>query len=359
MAENDTQSIMLIDDTPENLKLLDKMLTQKGYHVLSFPRGRLAINAALRKAPDLILLDINMPEMNGYEVCRILKSDVILKDIPVIFISALDETLDKVKAFQSGGIDYITKPFQFEEVNARVETHLRLRRMQAQLEDYNKSLEEKVREQVKDIYNSHMAMMFAMAKLAESRDDDTGKHLERVQTLCKFMSEKLSKKPAYSDLIDNTFITNIYHTSPLHDIGKVGIPDGILLKPGKLTPDEFEIMKTHTIIGSGTLEAVLEKYPKNSFLEMGIEIARHHHEKWDGSGYPDRLSKKAIPLSARIMSIVDVYDALRSERVYKKAFTHETACEMIAESCGKQFDPSIVDAFMEISEEIDDVRSKL
>jgi putative two-component system response regulator len=296
----------------------------------------------------LILLDITMPEMDGFEVCQKLKQDKRFRDIPIIFISALTETLDKVKAFGSGGVDYVTKPFQFEEVEARVETHLKLRRYQAHLEDL-------VQEQVKEISDSQISTIFALSKLSESRDKETGEHLERVQIYCKMLAEKLSRQEPYNSVVDGTFIHNIFNASPLHDIGKVAIPDNVLLKPGKLTPEEFEIMKQHSLIGATTMEAVNDIYKNNAFINMGITIARSHHERWDGTGYTDGLKGDNIPLAARIMAIVDVYDALRSNRCYKGSLSRDRSRKIIEDGSGAQFDPVLVKAFLVLEDEFDSV----
>ncbi len=340
--------ILVVDDVPANLTLLAGMLKEKGYRVRPVPSGKLALKAVEREPPDLILLDITMPEMDGFEVCRRLKEDVRFRDIPVIFISALTETLDKVKAFGTGGVDYVTKPFQFEEVAARVETHLKLRRYQAHLEDL-------VQEQVKEICASQVSTIFALSKLAESRDTDTGQHLERVQVYCRMLAEKLGGEEPHNRVIDDTFVHNIFNASPLHDIGKVASPDGILLKAGKLTPEEFEIMKQHAIVGAGTMEAVRDVYPKNAFINMGISIARSHHERWDGKGYPDGLAGEEIPLAARIMAVADVYDALRSCRCYKGPCSREQARGIIVGGSGVRFDPALVAAFLALEEEFDRV----
>ena len=352
-------TIMVVDDTPANLKLLQEMLQAKGYLVLTFPRGAMALSAAAKSPPDLILLDITMPEMNGFEVCERLKADAILKEIPVIFISALTETEDKVKAFTVGGVDYVSKPFQFEEVNARVETHLNQRRMRLELSKHNLHLEDLVKEKVREISDSQLATINALAKLAESRDDDTGHHIERTRIFCKILAEKLRDNPRHTGSIVEAFIQNIYHAAPLHDIGKVGISDSILLKPGKLTPEEFEIMKTHTVIGAETLQTVRGRYPRNVFVNMGITIARSHHEKWDGSGYPDGLAGEDIPIAARIMAVADVYDALRSKRPYKPAFAHEKSCDIIREGNGRHFDPALIEAFSIAEPEFAIIRSEM
>jgi putative two-component system response regulator len=352
-------NILIVDDTLANLQVLSEMLKQQGYHVRPAPSGLLALEAAQSDPPDLILLDINMPNMNGYEVCTRLKADGHLSKIPVIFLSALSELSDKMKAFAVGGVDYITKPFQFEEVQARVKTHLTICNLQNELELHNHHLEELVQAQVKEISESQMATIFALAKLAESRDEDTGTHLERVQEFCKLLAQQLCTVTTCCESMDTTFINNLYHASPLHDIGKVGISDSILLKPGKHTPEEFEIMKQHTVIGAQTLEAARERYPRNDFINMGISIARSHHEKWDGSGYPDGLAGNDIPLAARIMTVADVYDALRSKRCYKDAFTHENSCEIIINGRGTQFDPVIIDAFLTKEQEFNRIRTEM
>ena len=352
-------SILIVDDTPANLQLLASMLKERGYKTRPVPSGLLALQAALSETPDLILLDVNMPEMNGFEVCQGLKADEKLKDIPVIFISALNEVLDKVKAFAVGGVDYITKPFQFDEVQARVDTHLKIRHLQEELEQHNRQLGKLVQVQVKKISDTQMAMIFALAKLAESRDDDSGLHLERVQAFCKKLAEGLSHRFRSGGQVDVTFIENIFYASPLHDIGKVAIADRIVLKPGKLTPEEFEIMKTHAALGAEKLEAVQRQFPGNALLDMGIAIARFHHEKWDGAGYPQGLAGEAIPLSARIMAVVDVYETLRAKRCYKAPFSHEESVDIIVSSSGTHFDPEIVKVFIELKEDFRAIRDEM
>jgi putative two-component system response regulator len=337
--------------------MLTGMLLAKGYKVRPVLSGRLALKTAQANPPDLILLDITMPEMNGYQVCSELKSNPLLRDIPVIFISALAETGDKVKAFEAGGVDYITKPFKIQEVQARVDTHLRLHLFHLELERTNARLHDMVRDQVREISESQMATIFSLAKLAESRDDETSKHLERVRHNCRLIASWLRENSPYRSQISIQFVTDIFWTSPLHDIGKVGVPDAILLKPGKLSAEEFEVVKKHTIIGAETLEAVRSLYPRNSFVSMGVDIAKQHHEKWDGSGYPQGLSGDSISLSARIMAVADVYDALRTKRVYKPAFTQEKTCRIIIEGSGSHFDPVIIDAFKNLHEKFDELRA--
>lgn len=344
-------AIMIVDDTPANLQLLEVMLVEKNYRVFSFPRADIALKAAVKNPPDLVLLDITMPGMDGYQFCANLKADSRIRDTPVIFISGLNEPIDKVKAFGLGGVDYITKPFQIEEVQARLETHLNLRRLQQKVEQHNRSLEKQVQAYAQEIIASQMATIFALAKLAESRDVNTGRHLERVQLYCRLLAERLAETPAHQQEVTPDFIENIYLASPLHDIGKVAIPDSILLKHCTLTEPEFEIMKTHTLIGAKTLASALVKYPQNNFLRTGLSIARSHHEHWDGSGYPDGAKGGEISLYARVTAIADVYDALTSNRCYRSALSHEEAYGMIMSGSGTQFDPALVAAFDDISEE--------
>lgn len=354
-----TSSILIVDDTPANLELLAEMLQGQGYKARSVSSGKLALQVALNDPPDLILLDIQMPEMDGYEVCERLKAIDKLAKIPVIFLSALNETMDKVKAFSAGGVDYVTKPFQFEEVRARVDTHLNLRHLQSELERHNRHLQDLVQEQVKEIVDSHMATIFAMAKLVESRDDDTGNHIRRVQAYCKVLALRLSQQDPFRSEVDTGYIENLCHTAPLHDIGKVGIPDAVLLKLDRLTPEEQAVMQAHTLIGARTLAEVVRIYPNNLFVRMGVEIARSHHERWDGSGYPEGLRGVAIPLAARILAVADQYDSLRNARPYKAAIDHKKTCDIITEGDGRtmpgHFDPRVLQAFVDTRDQFDSV----
>jgi putative two-component system response regulator len=355
MDTMDNARIMVVDDVSTNLKLLDLLLTSEGYRVDTYTRGIDALEAATTAPPDIILLDVSMPEMDGYEVCRRLKNEEHLQNIPVLFISAHAETADKVKGFEVGGVDYITKPFHVAEVRARVGTHLKLARLQNMLQQQNADLEKRVEEKVAEVYSAQLSTITALAKLAEHRDNDTGKHLERVQRYTHILAVRLQEKRVYVGEIDDRFIHNLYHATPLHDIGKVSIPDRILLKPGRLDPDEFEVMKTHTTVGAETLAAVYADYQSNEFLSLGVAITRSHHERWDGAGYPDRLAGTEIPLSARIMAVADVYDALRSKRVYKGAKPHGDTVAIICDGSGTQFDPEIVAAFLSIEQEFSQI----
>ena len=349
---SENADILVVDDTLENLTLLTDLLQRSNYHVRPVPSGRLALQAARSRKPDLVLLDITMPEMDGYEVCRHLKEDKDLKDIPVLFISAVTQSEEKVKAFEVGGVDFISKPFRFEEVRARVETHLSLSRLQH-------DLQRQVERQIQQITEAQMSMIFGLAKLAEKRDNETGKHLERIQILCRMMAEALIGHPKFSAEIDQRYANLVFSASPLHDVGKVGIPDSILLKPDRLTSEEFEIMKTHVDIGVNMLEELYQEYPDNDFIKVGIDIAGSHHEKWNGQGYPHGLKGDEIPLGGRIMAVVDVYDAVRSKRVYKPAVTHGETCKIIVNDSGTHFDPDLVKVFSGLAGKFEQVWQKL
>lgn len=349
--KEEKDKVLMVDDNPTNLQVLQATLEGRGYRLLAARDGASALAVTTKAEPDLILLDIMMPEMDGYEVCRRLKADPLTFEIPVIFLSALTQTEDKVKGLELGAVDYITKPFQPEEVIARVNTHLTLRCLQqqlsianAELTELNENLEKKVEKRSQELLRSRDSIIFAMAKLTEARDDDTGKHLERI---CKY-TEVLARELAKTDpSITERWIKVVVKTAALHDIGKVGIPDGILLKKGRLTAREREIMETHPAIGGDTLLELREEMGGGGpFLSRAIEITLGHHEKWDGSGYPFGIKGEGIALSARLVAVADVYDALVSERVYKAGMSHEDACRLIQEGAGKHFDPRVVEAFL-------------
>ena len=361
MSENTGRrgDILIVDDGPENLRVLCDLLRSAGYVARPVSDGAMALEVAAAQPPDLILLDIMMPGMDGFEVCRRLKQDARLREVPVVFLSAIDDVADKVRAFAVGAVDYVSKPFQFLEVRMRVENHLRMRRLQLELEAKNRRLQELVSEQVREISDSQMATIFALAKLAESRDGETGKHIERVQLYCKLLAAALAEQSGCADRIEGSFVENIFLASPLHDIGKVAIRDHILLKQGELTPSEFEEMKLHTSLGAQTLEAVKLRYPRNEFLRLGIEIARCHHERWDGKGYPSGLAGKDIPLSARIMAVADSYDAARSRRCYKPALSHAACRQALAFRGGTYLDPDVLVAFEDVQALFEEVASTM
>jgi putative two-component system response regulator len=350
--------ILVVDDDLADLHILVEMLKECNYQTRSALNAKMALQIAQIELPDLILLDPNIPELDGMGVCERLKADRALKDIPVIFIGEQEGNLDRGKVFRAGGADYILKPFQCEEAAARIESQLKLRRLQLELEQQDLRLLKLIQPQVKEAADLQMAMIFTLAKLAEGRENP-GKHLERVQIFSRQLALKLRERPLYRSQIEADFIEHIYHASPLHDIGKVAIPDHILLKPGRLTPEEFKVMITHTSLGAQALETIYEKYPRIGFINMAIEITRSHHERWDGQGYPAGLIGEAIPLSARMVAVADIYDVLRSRRCYKQALSHENSCQIIKAESGKAFDPGVVEAFVELELEFWEVRNEM
>ena len=343
------QTVLVVDDTPDNLILMNGLL-KSHYKVKVANSGERALQIAQGETPpDLILLDIMMPELDGYEVCRRLKADPHTARIPVIFLTALSDSEDEAHGFAIGAEDYITKPISAPTVLARVKTHLKLKASADFLRDKNDYLEHEVRRRTRDVEAIQDVTIMALASLAETRDAETGNHLRRTQRYVKLLAEKLRDHPRFADDLDEHTIQLLYKSAPLHDIGKVGIPDRILLKPGRFEPEEFEIMKLHTTFGRDAIEhAEAELGMEVPFLAYAKEIAYSHQEKWDGTGYPEGLAGDAIPMSARLMALADVYDALISRRVYKAPIQHETAVDIIKDGRGRHFDPDIVDAFLEI-----------
>ncbi len=352
-------SVLIVDDAPENLRVLVRLLRAAGLVPRPVPDGRLAIEAALADPPDLILMDIRMPGLSGFDVCRQMKQNARLRDIPVVFMSGLQGFEEKIEAFRVGGVDYVSKPFNEEELLARTTTHLHLRRLQLALESHNTDLERRVAEQVKATTGSQLATIFALAKLAEARDDDTGHHVERVQTFAQRLAEQMAGMGLAAGHLTPEFIDTLYQTASLHDLGKVAVRDAVLLKPGQLDAAEFAEMQEHCALGANTLAAVLERHPDNQFLRMGVDVARSHHERWDGGGYPDGLVGEAIPLAARIVAVADVYDALTSGRCYRDAFSHEQTCAMLHEGDGTHFDPDVLSAFRVLEDELQRTRQEM
>src|SRR5450830_263447 len=330
----DTRPVVLVvDDLPDNLTVLGELL-QTLYRVRVANSGPAALRlAASSPRPDLILLDVMMPGMDGLEVLRRLQADPLTRDIPVLFVTAMDDTADEAQGLSLGALDYITKPLRPPVVMARVKTQLELKHARDLLSDRNTSLEAEV-----------------ARRMAETRDPETGNHLLRTQGYVRLLATHLAAHPRFVAELDADTIERIAKSAPLHDIGKVGIPDHVLLKPGKLTPEEWLLMKTHALLGAQAIERaeqdlVDEGGPPIDFLACAKQIARHHHERWDGSGYPDGLAGDAIPVAARLMALADVFDALISRRVYKPPFAFEVARDMILAEAGRHFDPDVAAAF--------------
>jgi putative two-component system response regulator len=354
--------VLVVDDNELNRSLLSTRLKQDGLIVEIAANGQQALALMHAQPFDLVLLDIMMPDLNGFQVLEYMKSDRALQQLPVIVISAIDQIEGVARCIELGADDYIPKPFNPVLLKARVSALLEKKRLHDQderyrrlIEEHNQQLETRVQAQIKELESANRATIFALAKLAESRDPDTGRHLERVREYCRLLAEHLARVPQFESVLTPTLIENIYAASPLHDIGKVGIPDYILLKPGKLTEIEYVTMQTHTLIGAETLRAVDEVYPGNTFVRVGIEIAESHHESWDGTGYPHGLAGEAIPLSGRLLRLADVYDALMSRRAYKEAYSHEKTLGIITAGRGTDFDPNIYDCFISIESEFRDV----
>jgi putative two-component system response regulator len=360
---NPSSSLLIVDDNEMNRDMLERRLLPLGYQVTMACDGAEAMKLLGQEAFDLVLLDIMMPIMDGFEVLQAMKKEGSLKIIPVIMITALDDSASAARCIDMGAEDYLTKPFDPTLLRSRIGACLERKRLhdheehyRHQIEEYNNQLEDRVREQVTVITQAQLGAIFAMSKLAESRDPETGEHLERMREYCKILSEQLAKLSKYQSIIDQEFTDNIYAASPLHDIGKVGIEDGVLLKPGALNAEEWEVMKTHPVIGADTLREVNRQHPGNTLIHMGVHIAESHHEKWDGSGYPHGGKGTDIPLVARILALGDVYDALTSKRCYKEAFSHEKSSAILNEGDGSHFDPDIVDAYRETESEFKRIR---
>jgi len=303
-------------------------------------------------APDLILLSTTLPDTDGYALCEALKADPRTRAIPVIFLTAAATAVDDHRLFQLGAADYIAKPLSPPTVLARVKTHLALKASADFLHDKRTFLETEIAARMREFNAVQDATIMAMAVLAETRDADTGNHIRRTQLYVRALGWKLSTHPRFKAYLTVGNITLLYKAAPLHDIGKVGIPDRILQKPGKLTPEEFEIMKTHTTLGRDAIAHAEEELGTEvPFLTMAGEIAYSHQEKWDGTGYPQGLREDEIPIAARLMALADVYDALISPRLYRPAMSHVEAVKVITHVRGKHFDPDVVDAFLEIQDQ--------
>lgn len=340
--------MLIVDDMPENLSVLGELLRDAGYRVRVANSGRVALrHAAQAPQPDLILLDVMMPGMDGYEVLKRLREDAATAEIPVIFLTALDDARDEERGLETGAADYITKPIRPAVVLARVRSQLLVKQARDWLRDQNATLEAEVARRMKENEQIQAVSIRALAHLAEIRDPETGNHILRTQNYVRLLAALLTDHPRFAATLVESYLEMLVRSAPLHDIGKVGVPDNILLKPGKLEPDEWEIMKTHAKLGSDAIDLAERDIERPvEFLALAKEIARWHHERWDGSGYPDGLAGERIPISARIMALADVFDAIISPRVYKPPLSIDEARRIIAEERGRQFDPDVVDAFL-------------
>lgn len=363
MDSNST--ILVVDDTPEILRMVCRILSAKNYTVLAANSGPRALEMMMDPPrPDLVLLDVQMPEMDGYEVRKEMSRDARLSPIPTIFVTGRTEEDDEERGLALGAVDYITKPIRPQILLARVKNHIVLKRARDWQQDQTEYLESQVLYRIRESQLIQDVTLRALANLAETRDPETGDHIRRTQSYVEVLARGWARHPRGREEITEQEVEILVKASPLHDIGKVGIPDQILLKPGRLDAAEYEIMKLHTIYGSQALERALQDAAAELSLEPAFagqrhklrrgliilekaqQIARHHHERWDGHGYPDRLAGYAIPPEARIMAVADVFDALLSRRVYKEPYPLEQAVRIITEGAGTQFQPELVELFL-------------
>ena len=331
-----SKSILIVDDSPSQIMLLQAILNTEGYRIACVNSGEDALEAVTKQAPDLILLDVMMPGLDGYQVAGKLKLNPSTKNIPIIMLTSLSDRNSRLNGLNTGADDFLIKPVDGDELRVRVKNLLRAKEYSDSISRHNCILERRVRSHTDELHTSYLETIFALTRAAERRDDDTGTHVRRISHYARYLAETLGMNHDYCEMI--------HYASPMHDIGKIGIPDHILLKPCRHTPTEFELMKMHCELGADILFGFDSPY-----LKMGAEIALSHHERWDGTGYPNGLAGNGIPLTARIMGICDVYDALRSKRPYKPAFDHDKTMGIIIQGDGRtlpeHFDPNVLDAF--------------
>ena len=327
--------VLIVDDDLSSITTLEAFLTAYGYEVATAEDGRQAFDMIQEGDYRVVISDWEMPEINGLELCRRVRERQLGSYVYFILLTNREKESDLVAGLDAGADDFLRKPFNPEELRVRLRAANRIASLEA-----------------RDVF------IFSLAKLAESRDNETGEHLERIREYCLELAQELSTRDKFKSIVDADFVRTIYATSPLHDIGKVGIPDHILLKPGKLTPEEFEVMKTHTLIGAETLAAAVSEHPA-SFYAFARDVVLTHHERYDGKGYPHGLAGEGIPLCGRIVAVADVYDALTTARVYKPAFSHEKARRIITQDRGTAFDPDVVDAFLAAEENFMSIQKRL
>lgn len=358
MNEPHICDLLIVDDDPKITAALERLLIDD-YTVMTKNNPLIVVETAARLQPKVILLDIQMPLKSGIDVCRELKSNPLTADIPVIFITALYNAEVLKEAFEAGGADYISKPFLNAEIQLRVKNQMALAVITESQKEEIRYLENLSDLVAQSLIRAQMATIVAISKMMELRDPYTGGHIYRIQHGCRLMAQLCLNDPVFASEVNTEFINGIFYASALHDIGKLAIPDQILLKDGALTEAEYELMKSHTRVGAESLLEINKLYPGNEFIRLGVEITQNHHERWDGKGYPNSIQGLSIPLSARIMTIVDVYDALRSVRSYKLAWPHEECLNYIKGESGKLFDPDLVAIFESNHEQFDALHQEL
>lgn len=354
--ENTRSKIILVDDNMANLTM-GRNLLKEHYEVYPATSAAKFFEILESVTPDLVLLDIEMPDMDGYETIKALKAEPSLRDIPVIFLTAKSDEPSELEGFSLGAVDYVSKPFSGPRLLKRIENQLLIVRQkkdllasQAAIKDYADNLEIKVRQKTREVVNLQNAVISTVADLVEFRDKLTGGHVIRTQLYLQALVEELIRQGIYTDEVEKWDMEFFLPSAQLHDVGKIAISDLILNKPAKLSPEEFEIMKTHVQVGVEAIERIMAKTDEHAFLRHALLITGAHHEKWDGSGYPKGLCGAEIPLEGRLMAVADVYDALIAVRPYKKAFTHDEACEIIESSMGTHFDPALLDVFRQVKD---------
>ncbi|MFZ6741871.1 response regulator [Undibacterium sp. JH2W] len=333
--------ILLVDDEDRNIRLLEVLLHAEGYTTLSANNGRDALKIAAFAQPDLILLDIMMPDMDGFSTVAELKANPLTQPVPVIMLTALDDRASKLRALEAGAEEFLTKPIDRADLSVRVRNLLRLKEYGDFLNDHNRILENQVVQRTAQLENAYRDTVFTLVRAAEHKDEETGHHVRRISYYCRALAEAMDLPVDFHDAI--------FQASPMHDIGKIGIPDHVLLKPGSFNHEEWNIMRTHCALGASILASGTSPY-----TEMGAEIALNHHERWDGTGYPNGLKGETIPIAARVMQICDVYDALRSRRPYKPSLDHQQSMSIIIEGDSRtrpsHFDPNVLSCFVTQSE---------
>lgn len=345
-------NILVVDDVNTNLAVLTEIIHNAGYIARPVTNARQAVSAIEAMTPDLILMDISMPEIDGYMFCSILKKSVKTRDIPIIFISALNSPQDRIKGYQAGAVDFIMKPLEAEELILRINNQLKMHKTQQELEVYNKKLNKIINDQIRKIYDEQKNLIRGITKILVKRNSAKASHMERVGKNSRLLALSLQLSPKFRDQITNSFVDAIEVTAPLHDIGIIAISDNLLSKQSELSEEEKDIIKSHADLGAEVLEEIYALNENNELLKMSIDIVKYHHENWDGTGYPRQLAGTDIPLSARIVAIVEDYDNLISESLRKKAFTHERSIEIINEKSGARYDPDMVAIFNKIQNQL-------